>query len=466
MSQLPESIRPAVAMLQKHHFWLLALLVPAVLLPTLLVARGGLIAGIGKERATIKGKLQSLSGVQNNNPHPNEGWSAEIDAEATRIRKETLAEWERFWKSQESLRVWPPELGADFLEKVAALQPDGRLARDLLQRYQNAIPEIVRKLPGRMGADSEMGDDNPPAAGDPRADRPRPARSRALVTWSGGDQKQLLQSFVWEKLPVDQRAATSQVTLAQEELWVYGLFCDVIARANQGASGVFDAAIVHVDRLAVGYPAADEQPGGLGGSRILMPTQAADTALPGSPEPRGSKPPHPRFGGNAATPVAGPAAPQESAGAPPDSFLRESIYVDFSGKPLSAQELAESPAARMVHLMPFVIAVTIDERRLDALLLDLARQPIPIDVREVRINAQSGQPTTGDPAQPAGPKSAGPKAEGRNHDVQIELRGTVGLATPPSTEALGLGPPRPDAASGAAARPRARSRRRDREVMA
>lgn len=464
MTQLPDSIRPAWEMLRKHHFWLLALLLPLVLVPTLLAARGGLITEIGKEQQKIKGQLAALEQVRQKDPHPNEGWSEEIDAEATRIRRETLAEWERFWKSQEFLRVWPQELGADFLEQVSALPPDGRLPRDLLLRYQNVIREVVRKLPARMGADTDMGEETPRAAEQPRADGSqavgRERRARAMITWSDNDQKQLRNSFVWEKLPADQRAATSQVMLAQEELWVYGLFCDAIARANQGASGVHDAAIVHVDKLAVGYPAAEERPGGEGGTRILLPTRGAgDAGAQTNPSPAGGrsgKPPHPRFSGGQTVAPSEPAAAGDPA-VPPDAFLRESIYVDFDGKPLSASDLAASPAARMVHLMPFMVSITIDERRLDALLLDLAKQPIPIDVREVRINPQAGRQPTGEP-----PQGGGTKAEGRNHDVQVELRGTVGLATPPSADGVGLGPPKPDAGGGQAAR---RIRRREREVM-
>jgi len=465
MAQLPDSIRPAWEMLRKHHFWLLALLAPLVLVPALLTARGGLTTQIVNEQKKIKLQLAALEQVRQKNPHPNKGWSEEIDAEATRIRRETLAEWERFWKSQEFLRVWPEELGADFLEQVSALPPDGRLPRNLLQIYQNDVREVVRKLPARMGADSAMREEAPPAAGQPRADGSpavgRERRSRALVTWSDGDQQQLRNSFVWAELPADQRAATSQVILAQEELWVYGLFCDAIARANQGASGVHDAAIVHVDKLAVGYPAAEERPGGEGGNRIVLPTRGAGDVGAQTNQPpvggRSGKPPHPRFGGGRSVAPSAPAADGEPAG-PPDAFLRESIYVDFDGKPLSAKDLAASPAARMVHLMPFVIAITIDERRLDALLLDLAKQPIPIDVREVRINPQAGRQATIDP-----PQAGGTKADGRNHDVQVELRGTVGLATPPSAEAVGLETPKPDAGGGQAAR---RARRREHEVMA
>jgi hypothetical protein len=278
-------------------------------------------------------------------------------------------------------------------------------------------------------------------------------RSPAILTWNPADQRRLLSSFEWAKLPTNPQAATTQVVLAQEELWVYGLFCDLIAAANKDAGGVYNAAIVAVEELAVGYPAAQERPGGMGGGRILMPKQAASgdagQVPPDMPVPGGDqggqrgKPTHPRFGGG----VAGPAAGTEGTpGAAPDASLREWIYVDFDGKGLSAAELATSPAARMVHLMPFVLRLTIDERRLDALLVDLARAPIPIDVREVRINA--------------GGRPASDAKAGRGHDAVVELRGTVGLATPPSAAAVGLEPSAPAATDAATAAPRLPADRR------
>lgn len=466
MPQLPENIRPAITLLAKHHFWLLAILVPLVVLPLLFAARGGLLKQITVSQSQIKGKIDAMQSVRRVEPHPNAGWSSEIEADAVRIRRDTLAEWQKFWNSQEFLRVWPKELGPDFLDAVAALRPDGRLDRNLLQRYQNTIAEVVRKLPARMGADVAMADEReagPKAGGGPPPAREGDRRSQAILTWNPADQRRLLNSFEWAKLPTNPQAATTQVMLAQEELWVYGLFCDLIAKANKDAGGAYNAAIVAVEELAVGYPAAQERPGGMGGGRILMPKQAApgeagqmpsDMPAPGVDDGRQrSKPPHPRFGGG----VAGPAAGTEGTpAAAPDASLREWIYVDFDGKGLSAADLATSPAARMVHLMPFVLRLTIDERRLDALLVDLAQAPIPIDVREVRINA-GGQRS--DAARTAAPPGTDDK-KGRGHDAIVELRGTVGLATPPNAAAVGLESPAPAATDAAMTAPRRPANRR------
>ena len=48
--------------------------------------------------------------------------------------------------------------------------------------------------------------------------------------------------------------------MAQEELWAYGILCDVVAKANKESSGYHNDS--YVSQLAVGYRAAEENPGG------------------------------------------------------------------------------------------------------------------------------------------------------------------------------------------------------------
>ena len=93
--------------------------------------------------------------------------------------------------------------------------------------------------------------------------------------------------------------------------------------------------------------------------------------------------------------------------------------------------------------MPFVLRVVIDQRQIDALLVSLSTATLPIDVRQVRMNApMAGQ--TGMASMPDG-SSGGPGGPGvptgnvgRFYDVTLELRGTIGLATPPNEGTVGL----------------------------
>jgi len=505
MVQIPDSLRQQLAPVLKHHFWILAALVPVVLVPALFMAAADRRKVIASERTKIDGHVSALKSVQTKTDHPNAAWAKAFDRQAATVRKELLAEWTALWTSQQSLRVWPEVLGRDFLGAIAAVESGSRkdLQPAFKDRYQNTLPDIVRQLPARMGCEDLMGDAEDAAGqglgfgarrpggpgrpfGGGIGDDAEATRSPEVLVWKPEDQKRLLGSFTWAKAP-----STTQVLLAQEELWVYGLLCDAIKRINEGSTAMFDARITTVDELAVGYLAAEDKPGGQGGGRILagmLPIGGGMGGLedgmagaePGmeatgeSSELFTGRPPNPRFSGGGVEGLEGlgqqlPAGLAAPPGMPPgpgesmeggeaagpsltyDDMLKQWIYVDFTGRPLTAPELATAPDARLVHLMPFVLRVVIDQREIDRLLAELASNPVPIDVRQVRINPSAqtggegggfGGPRGGLPSMPGGlggPMPGG-GAEGerrRPFDVILELRGTVGLATPPDPAALG-----------------------------
>lgn len=447
MVQIPDSVRPALAIIRKYHFWMLAAVVPLVIVPLLVLANASLRTQIQAARSQIDSRFSALRSVEGQNPHPNEAWSTKIVENTKRTKRDTLQAWASFWDGQAALRQWPASLGADFVQRAAVLKAGGTLPRKLLERYQDSVRQLVRELPRRMGSDDHMRDESTdaPAAegGGPAAPGAAPA-SKALVRWSPDDQRRLYQSFNWEKAP-----STGQVVLAQEELWVYGLFCDTIARINRPASGAFNAPITNVAELAVGYPAVEDVPGGTG--RITVPAAASGGGGGGMEPMQGGqgggrlvRPVHPRFSagqGAAPAPAANlgggeGAAPAASA----DDVFKNWIYVDFDGKPLMAADLATNPATQMVHLMPFTMRLTMDQRSLDALLVDLASSPIPIDVRQVRVNAGSGAAgqRLDAPLPAVGQPGAAIADRPRLHDIGVEIRGTIALATPPSPQALGI----------------------------
>ena len=466
-----DTARPFVAMLAKHHFWLLAIVVPFVLLPLVFVARGKLTTQIEAVREQIKGHLTALQSVRRIPQHPNSSWANDIDTSTMRVKRETFAEWRKFWDSQQSLRVWPESLGPDFVKAVESLKPDGKLSPRLLERYQNNVRTLVRELPARLGVEQAMGDIN--GAGQAqvrqqplRPDMMRPGMGPAgvvpevlpnVATWNPENQQRIYGTFDWDKKP-----STAKVLLAQEELWVYGLVCDAVARVNKGATGPHNAAISRIDELSVAYPAAEDNPGGVNGGRIIRMIATAnpdgmmpppDMMAPGAPGAPVGRPPNPRFeGGQRGGPSAAPMSPEEAAASvDPDGPLRNWIYVDFAGKPLSATELAAAVDSQMIHLMPFVLRVVIDQRQIDGLLVGLATSAIPIDVRQVRINASTSGQAGSMPSMPSMPDGGfgGPAGAGRYYDVTLELRGSVGLATPPNEKTVGLEPGQGDAVAPA-----------------
>ena len=461
-TSVADTARPWLALLAKYHFWLLALVVPLVLLPLLFVAQGLLTTQIEAVRNEIEGHISALKNVRQIPQHPNDSWANDIDTSTMRVKRETLAEWRKLWDSQQAIRVWPDSLGPDFVKAVETLKPDGKLSPRLLERYQDVVRTLVRDLPARLGVEDAMRDasdagqssQSVPMQPTIRPDMMRPGMGPAdgaqqvspyFSTWSSENQQRIFASFNWDKKP-----STAKVLLAQEELWVYDVLCDVVARINKPATGPHNAAISTIDALYVGYPAAEDNPGGVGGGRVIrmvakqtpdgMPPDMMGPGAVGSGGVVG-RPPNPRFdGGQTGAPAMGPPGGEGGAAVPvdPDEMLRNWVYVDFTGKPLDATQLRAAVDCQMIHLMPFVLRVVIDQRQIDALLVSLATAKVPIDVRQVRINAStSGQ---GAPTAGWGDTAAVTASAGRLYDVNLELRGTIGLATPPNEGTVGLKP--------------------------
>ena len=79
---VPEGARPAVKAMLKHHFWILAVLLPLILLPLLFSGSGAIGTQIDSRRQEIDGKLSQVKQVSGVTPHPNEEWSKAIETQA------------------------------------------------------------------------------------------------------------------------------------------------------------------------------------------------------------------------------------------------------------------------------------------------------------------------------------------------------------------------------------------------
>lgn len=548
--QLPENVQPVVAAIGKYHFWILAVLVPLLIVPMLVLANSDISKQIDDAQSTIKTKLSAVQSVKSTSPHPNKEWVDEIEQQTLGIRQATWQSWDQAYQDQLQIRVWPDQLGPQFLRYVDRIGPDDQLPLTLRELYQNSVPSIVRSLPARMGADDLMesaagmgmmggsegmsgmgsgGMSTSRMSGGSMSSR-RGSRGsgrfgsgggeeggfmddmgpRPMVDWSGADQARIYQSFVWEKTP-----STTQIVLAQEELWVYGVLCDAIALANIRSSGQYNAAVPTVEQMLIGYQAAEDQPGGEGTGRIMVPgaenspmssgmggsgssmeMMSMSTGGAGAGGAQGSglvRPSHPRFdaaggGGGESSSMGmgmssmgmmGGAGARGGAAAPAgsdDDALYNWIYVDFDGKPLTKSQIDSSPTNRMLRLMPFMLRIRIGEQKLDDFLVELATQaPVPIDVRQVRINpdaagaggggegmgtggmggmggmgpARSGRGSGGGSmggrmsSSMGGSEGmmgmgAGGDEGGRPNDLDVEIRGTIAIVAQPDPDVVGL----------------------------
>lgn len=469
MIELPETIRPYVKLVIKYHFWLLAVIMPLVLVPLAFTADATLLSQIKSRRAQIESKRDAADAAGRHVApgleeygHPKEDWIDQTERATQKLRDLTLKQWQSLWDDQQSLRDWPEELGRDFISKANRIRSDEKLSPRLLERYRDEVKDLVKKLPSIIDADEQMADNGAEFSGGFGRNSRGPQTPSELtldnytVDWDPTDQSELFATFNWPELP-----STTQVFLANEEFHCYELLCDVVREVNRNATGRHNAAIASIRQLAVGYRAAEENPGGLNSNRIEQPAGAGGDAFDemgmgmgmGMDEMgEGGRPSNPRFSNMSGSMMSG--GFDESFGDPgaydseyldesdQDELLKNWIYVDFDGKPLTAEELETSPDTKLVHLVPFVLSGRIDQRKLDLVLQTFATRPVPFDVRQVRINPDFTSDMAG-AGRSEYPSSGLSRPDGseetiRRYDLDFEIRGTIALATKPDPAHLGL----------------------------
>ena len=462
MVEIPDDIRGYLKQVKKYHFWLLALLMPLILVPLAFTADAKLLREIDTRSSAVKAKVDSINSITQKRAegleefgHPQPEWAEQISESNDALREKILLEWKYLWDQQKPIRAWPVELRSDFVRAIVRLKPDGNLSTRFRYRYLNTIRRVVKQLPERIDAQESMeslGADGgfgggfgggdfgmPNGADEDSADR--------TVTWDSMDQSELYQSFYWTTTP-----STKQIILAQEELWAYAILCDVVVKANNQSAGYHDATIPYISRLAVGYRAAEEDPGGRKGGRIQTTSGGMDDYM-GMDMDMGmdmgmdgemGKPLNPRFASSAQDGM--DMQYDEFTGMPMDSFSEDGdeallnwIYVDSEGKPLDSVVVAESADTKFVHYIPFCLKGKVDQRKLDLLLRSFATMSVPIDVRQVRINPDTTDSMGVEGAMMGGMGPGQNSEDGvRRYDLDVELRGSIALTQRPDGTVLGL----------------------------
>ena len=468
MVEIPNDIKGYLKQVQKYHFWLLALLMPLVLVPLAFTADAKLLNDINTRSSALKAKVDSIDSVARKNVegleefgHPQSDWAEVITRSNNTLREQILAEWTYLWDQQKAIRTWPApaDIGADFLRAISRLKPDQDLPARFRDRYLQRVRRVVQKLPGRidaielmeaLGGESGFGGGEfgmPPVTAITDEDTDH------RVIWNATDQNELFQAFYWTSTP-----STKQVLLAQEELWAYEILCDAVAKANNESTGSHNATIPYISQLAVGYRAAEEDPGGRNGGRLKTKSAGVDDFMEmememgmGMDGETMGKPANPRFanigGGDMQEEMYDEftGMPIESDSEGSDEALLNWIYVDSEGTPLESELVAESPDTKFVHYIPFCLKCRVDQRKLDLLLRSFATMPVPIDVRQVRVNPGSADSMYGEEGvygggeMMSGMGSDEMSADGvRRYDLNVELRGAIALAQKPDATVLGL----------------------------
>lgn len=332
--------------------------------------------------------------------------------------EDRAAAWEAAYEEQCSRNAWPPPLSPQFHESIKRLGPDASIPSKSCEEYQRfirvhapCIDEIIdRRRPRQLEAAPAL-DDQAEAASPSGAYGASSSEPELVgtVEWNESDYARIQAGFYWVKRP-----STSQVRLAQEDLWCYESVLRAIAKINKdaGASSHADAPIKRIETLEIGQPAA--------AAMTSIRPKLAFRAYFGEAYELVDWVAREEIAGSAATGASdmleGPVTDERLA-----RILRTGRYVDLSAMALPA----DSQPYPEFNLLPVHIVVDIDPARLPDFLAQLAACAMPVEATYVEADNTHGEEDSDAYGAPV-----------RKQYVRAEIFGLIRIFNPPDQSKL------------------------------
>ncbi|MGA2063704.1 MAG: hypothetical protein ABSG86_01985 [Thermoguttaceae bacterium] len=494
-----EKIRPILAALKKHLFWVLSGILVLVCLTTWLMATSQLSTKFEARSRQLNSRFNEVRSTITDN-HPNEEGIRKVRDLHGKLGEDVFAAWGYLYEQQRRQNPLPavvkqmPGFEEEFekrwgpLEKFDPNDPKNEMEPKYRDGYANRIkehfPTLTAMIDRRYVPEDTGGGAKPPGP------RGTPEKAPAVqpvgtVWWEDADWKKTEERFTRGTTT----PSTIEVLLAQEDLWVYEALLRVIRNSNNSSADPANyvkpanhkmAPVKRIMAMQIGQDAvaswqASDQ------SVIRLPAAGAEGGAKGGPA-AGGVPPGPS-GPRSGTQRGGPMGTAAGSGRPGALAGR---YVDDQGKPLT--DPTQQPYAEF-RMMPINLRVVIEQNQIPKLLAECANSNMPIEVRKVRLleaefppfepAAEAGTtPGTGPAAAPgkhmlqgpgpgafhpqqpgtgAGPRGKTETLSGEEEDeainpmeppVLVEVQGIIYIYNPPVRENLGKG-----TAGGAVATP-------------
>lgn len=421
--------------------------------------------------------------------HPNEETAKGMKALNEAQGMEIARGWALQYKRQEGVLVWPESFDEEFQTAVRPLRPiesvayptlNAPISDTLRRRYRDFIedelPKLAEIIKGRWqvtrdaSGTGNFGPNTPTGPTGPDG-RPIGEVDRSMVLWNPANQKEILDYHygftVRESAP-----ETLEVLYAQEDLWVLQNLMGIIKATNEGAEGRHDAPVkqiffVRIGLSALGYagqvepvvsPDAAANPGGYGGEGPRGPGGPGGPVPGGYPQPSAQPQPGqtPAPGTAVAAPTVDPRTLQGFHPKDPANWR----YVDAKNMPLAGVQLRNALATKtapteadalltVAKRVPVRMYLEIDQRKLSKLLAEMGNAPLPVEVRQLRLNREPAPVGTVEAfftgsagaAGPGGGDGGGrymPSAQPRNYGGGGGEYGGGGAMQPPGAGQLSI----------------------------
>jgi hypothetical protein len=462
-----DQLKPFIALAKKHLFWIISAVVLCLTVATYYMTskayetqRTTYTANIDKDFKQAKNVKEAGEVTDLGKFHPNDETHTGM-LELTKVAKRELGEaWMIQWKAQQPLLTWPEEkLGAENVARFRGLRPiekmvpfveeAGTPAEESMARIQvrKAYQELVRDALPDLA--SKIGDVWLPEANRPgvKPERKREIqRAKRVVEWDEKNQSYWESRFTnFNNKFNEDRTGTPrllQILYAQEDMWVLdSILKDIIAKTNGDAKANDLAKIKKIDHIYIGHDAqgingqveiaGKEKPaegsgdaaGDMSMEMMMQMMMSQSTTSEGGTAAAEAKP---TYGDGTTDPANG-------------------RYVDRDFQPLDATTLRQSFTAMNKDLaylavakrIPVRIGLQMDERAIWDLVANCANARLPLEVRQVRINAHTPglvgslashfTGITGTTAKPAG--TSGTTSDGMDENMMMMMMAAQGEGT-------------------------------------
>lgn len=446
-----DQVRAIAKVIWEQRFWVLSVLGLIVGVVCWKLAAGDLDAQFGQRKSAIDSMFTAMQGLTSQPVHANPAVIEKDQAEVTEQTEIIQAVWKELYnKQKESVLKWPQELGPQFVSYIEELKFRDDISSSMRSVYQNYIGKrfdgllkIVKaqKLVegsaggGRGGYGGEYGGEGAYRGGSGAVDPSMAEEEDYLVQWPEQDKLRTRLSFR------EAKPSALQIWVTQEDLWVYETLLNVIAKTNEarGATRPDNAAIRTILALEVGAGAGASQ-GMQTAGRVYMPAGAGADPSTGGGEYGGRGGESAGYGGEGGGYGGeyggrgggeyGGAYSGEAGGDPAalDTALLASRYLDDAGAPI-----ADGTVGAEYRQLPIRMDLVIDQRWIPRLLIECANSPLPIEVKQIRINPEKSMSGFGGQGGSPGMMSSG----GVPLDpifAQVELKGSVFIYNEPTSD--------------------------------
>jgi hypothetical protein len=401
-----DKVQVALEYVRKYHFWLLSVAAVGASLMGWTMARGRLSEEYKKEKSTIESTFGSLESIRQDANPPNGKWKEEIDKLTDLGREKVASAWQSVYGEQQKVLTWPVGiLGPGFSEWIKTHKPGDEIPRDSWrEQYRNEIvnvefPKLVEIVEARLQTEDA---DRKPQVPDAAA----PAREYK-VEWNPESQKDVQKSLKMNERDIP---SSQVVWLRQEDLWVFRALLNIIRATNEGAQ--YSSNVKRINSLSIGVEAAKRFQEGMRPNHIQSLKSASDDATKEQPDTSKE-----------------PLAEGEPA---PDAGR----YVNDNGNPLGPGVAATEQFKRL----PVYLNLEMNQNEITKLLTNCANYPLPVEVKQLRINPDLESKQSSKANMPKGasnePINLSPTARGPL-DVTVEIHGIIYIFNPPDRAKLG-----------------------------